>query len=315
MASFLYKFLSGKSKLKPQVIIIGALMVVAVFAISVVSAYRDAAQQKQRPSNPFTVQPAPPKRDLDYKIIKVDSIAYGSSLASQQQQHNAAMPNRQSNTPAQNPEPQTQTSKQQEQVQRPVRTQQQRSSTPSYASAALNPRRTASSNSNMIIVDRSQQQQTLTGGTISGGITGLQSTRLKLLVVERTPVTNGSLVEARVMNDASYGNIEITRRSQILGTARLQNNRIEIDFREIRTDGKTYTCTGRAYDLKNLPGIPYNPLSTNAKQALLDEFKSAASGVPLVGRIVNQPNFNPVTDELAALDEGMEFYGLITSIY
>ncbi|MCA9740889.1 conjugative transposon protein TraM, partial [candidate division KSB1 bacterium] len=192
---------------------------------------------------------------------------------------------------------------------------QQRSSTPSYASAALNPRRTPSSNSNMIIVDRSQQQQTLTGGTISGGITGLQSARLKLLVVERTPVTNGSLVEARVMNDASYGNIEITRRSQILGTARLQNNRIEIDFREIRTDGKTYTCTGRAYDLKNLPGIPYNPLSTNAKQALLDEFKSAASGVPLVGRIVNQPNFNPVTDELAALDEGMEFYGLITSIY
>ena len=311
MASFLYKFLSGKGKLKPQVIIIGALMVIAVFAISMLSAYRDAAQQKQRPSNPFAVQPAPPKRDLDYKIVRVDSIPYGN-LATQNQPQTNTPTGMQNNSAAQK---QASQPVQQQPPVRQSRPNQQPAASSSSPSSVLNSGRTQRSNSNMIIVDRSQQQQTLTGGTISGGITGLQSTRLKLLIVERTPVTNGSLVEARVMNDASYGNIAIPRRSQILGTARLQNNRIEIDFREIRFEGKTYSCTGRAYDLKNLPGIPYNPLSTNAKQALLDEFKSAASGVPLVGRIVNQPNFNPVTDELAALDEGLEFYALITSIF
>ncbi|MFQ5632364.1 MAG: conjugative transposon protein TraM [bacterium] len=143
----------------------------------------------------------------------------------------------------------------------------------------------------------------------------MQSVRLKLILLERTPVTNGSLLEARVMYDASYGNLQIPRRSELLGVARLQNNRVEIDFREIRIAGKTYTCSGRAYDLKNLPGIQYNPLGANAKQALLNEFKSAASGVPLLGRIVNQPNFNPITDEITALDEGLEFFALITNIF
>ncbi|MFQ5632343.1 MAG: conjugative transposon protein TraM [bacterium] len=312
MAKFLYKFLSGKGRMKPQVIIIGAIMVIAVFAISVISAYRDAAQQKKKPSNPFVTQQVQPKRDLDYKIIKVDSIPY-NNLALQDAKKQAESATQLS--PQQKQGQSSTTASQGVPGQRTPSKPKRTTTVVATRNPAIPAKRNSNASSNMIIVDKSGQQQTLSGGSLSGGITGLQSVRLKLLVLERTPVSNGSLVEARVMNDARYGNVQIPRRSQLLGIARLQNNRVEIDFREIRIEGKTYTCSGRAYDLKNLPGIQYNPLNANAKQALLNEFKSAASGVPVVGRIVNQPNFNPITDEITSLDEGLEFYALITNIF
>jgi hypothetical protein len=313
MANFLYKFLSGKGRMKPQVIIIGALMLLAVFAISLISAYREAAQKKQRPSNPFVAQPVQPKRDLDYKIIKVDSIPYnnlaiqGAQKQSEPASQLSPQQTRQKTTASSTG---TQTQRQRSQPKRTTGVAPSRST-------VRQPARVSGANSNMIVLDKSRQQkqQTTSGGNFSPGIAGLQTVRLKLILLEKTPVTNGSLVEARVMDDARYRNLQIPRRSNILGIARLQNNRVEIDFREIRIEGRTYTCSGRAYDLKNLPGIRYNPLNINAKQALIDEFKSAASGVPVVGRIINRPNFNPITDEITTLDEGLEFYALLTNIF
>lgn len=318
MAEFFYRFISGRSRFKPQILIIGVLVVTAFFAFLLLSAVRESARQKRRPSNPFAVQPSLPKRDLDYKIIKLDSIAYNpvparasgageptEKNASQQHEERTAagQPTR---LPARGSDVRAQTSGPSD-ARSPAR---QPSTAFSVGSQSV-----PSTSSNMIVVDQRGGAQTGIVGGAAGSITGLQTVRLKVILLERTPVTNGSLVEARVMADARYGNLLIPRRSQLLGIARLQNNRVEIDFREIQIQGKTYTCTGRAYDLKNLPGIAYNPLSANARQALLDELKSAASGVPLLGRIVNQPNFNPVTDEITALDEGLEFYALITNIF
>ncbi|RMD96606.1 MAG: conjugative transposon protein TraM [Calditrichaeota bacterium] len=164
----------------------------------------------------------------------------------------------------------------------------------------------------MIIINHLNQN---TSAGAPATYTGLQSVRLKVILPQRTPVTNGSLVEVRVIKDARFGNIDIPLRSKILGIARLFNNRVQIEFNELQVKNRTYTCSGRAYDLKFLPGIKYNPLNARAKQVLLEELKSAAAGVPIVGRMVNQPDFNPLTDEITTLDEGLEFYALITNIF
>jgi len=164
----------------------------------------------------------------------------------------------------------------------------------------------------MIVVSSLNQQSS--AGTI-GSLTGLHTVRLKVILPDRTPVTNGSLVEARVMKDEAWGNIEIPRRSSLLGVCNLQSNRVQIDFREIRIQGVTYTCSGRAYDLKSLPGLPYLPLDAKAKQIVVEELKSAAAGVPIVGRYLNQSDVNPFNDEVTTLDEGLEFYALITNIF
>jgi hypothetical protein len=92
-----------------------------------------------------------------------------------------------------------------------------------------------------------------------------------------------------------------------LGTCNLQNNRVQIDFRELRIQDATYTCSGRAYDLKSLPGIAYSPVDAKARQIIVEELKSAAAGVPVVGRYLNQPDVTPFNDEVATLEDGLEF--------
>lgn len=292
---FVYSMINGRKRMKPQMIMIGVVALLAVFVFFFLFAQRQSAQGSRKPG-PIVMHKAPPQKDLDYQIVRVDTIPFS----------HPALP---ANAPA------------------PV------SSTPAYSSSERNPSRrsdrayvepppstapvrlSGTGDGGSMIVVSSLNQSPGASANAFGGLTGLQTLRLKVILPDRTPVTNGSLLEARVMKDETWNNIAIPRRSVLLGICNLQNNRVQIDFREIRLDGVTYTCSGRAYDLKSLPGIPYLPLSAKAKQVVVEELKSAAAGVPIVGRYLNQSDVNPFNEEVTTLDEGLEFYALIANIF
>lgn len=139
--------------------------------------------------------------------------------------------------------------------------------------------------------------------------------RLKVILPQKTPVVTGSLVEVRVIRDGEVGDLAIPKRSQLVGIASIQRSRVHIRFNELKIRGESYRCTGEAYDLKLVPGLPYNALSESTKKAMYDELRSAAWSVPFVGRIVNEPGFDPLSTEVTTLDEGTEFYAVINSIF
>jgi hypothetical protein len=130
-------------------------------------------------------------------------------------------------------------------------------------------------------------------------------------------VANGSLVEARVMRDAKLGNIYIPKRTKLIGIASLMNLRINIDFQEIYINDSNRACRGRAYDLKRLQGLSYSPVNSEAKRVLLEELRDAVSGVPVLGRVANRATYsaNYYDQDVSVLDEGLEFYVMIESIY
>lgn len=292
---FIYGMINGRNRPKPQMIVIGAIAVLAVFVFFFLFAQRRTAQGNRKPG-PIVMHKAPPQKDLDYQIVRVDTIPFSH-------------PTLPVNEPAPINSPRTYSP-----VERRTAARSDREYVEPPPAAAPVRLGTTGDGGSMIVVS-SLNQQTGTNANAFGGLSGLQTIRLKVILPDRTPVTNGSLLEARVMKDEVWGNISIPRRAVLLGTCNLQNNRVQIDFREIRIDGVTYTCSGRAYDLKSLPGIPYLPLSAKAKQVVVDELKSAAAGVPIVGRYLNQSDVNPFNEEVTTLDEGLEFYALIANIF
>ncbi|MDZ7359403.1 MAG: conjugative transposon protein TraM [candidate division KSB1 bacterium] len=293
ITDFVYDMINGRKRMKPQMIMLGIIALFAVFVFFFVFAQRQSASGRKKPG-PIVMHKAPPPKDLDYQIVKVDTIPFSHPTMP------AASPSRSSGSPP--------TISPQE---RPAATSRREYVAPPPSSTPL-PVGGASDGGSMIVV--SSLNQPSSAGTL-GSLTGLHTVRLKVILPDRTPVTNGSLVEARVMKDEAWGNIAIPRRSSLLGVCNLQGNRVQIDFREIRIHGVTYTCSGRAYDLKSLPGLPYLPLDAKAKQIVIEELKSAAAGVPIVGRYLNQSDVNPFNDEVTTLDEGLEFYALITNIF
>jgi hypothetical protein len=288
--------------MKPQMIMMGIVSAFVVFVFFFLLAQRQTAQGNKTPG-PFVTQKSPPPRNLDYQIVKVDTIPF--SRPTLPGSGTGSLP---SVTPSQKPAAQAAIS----QPERSTRSAPREYVAPPPTTTVTPPSPGFGQEGNMIVVNTLDQRQ---GSAAVGSLTGLQSVRLKVILPERTPVTNGSLVEVRVMRDERFGNLDIPRRSQLLGFCNLQNNRVQIEFREIRIRDVTYTCSGRAYDLKLLPGIPYLPLDVRAKQAILDELKSAASGIPFVGRYVNQSDINPLTDEITNLEEGLEFYALIFNVF
>jgi hypothetical protein len=295
----LFETKSGRRQIKPQIIMTGIVLSFVVFVFFFLLAQRQAAKDRQSPG-PFVVQKAPPPRNLDYQIVKVDTIPFGhltppSTGASAQSSWQTS---RQSGGQAS--------------ISQPERSAPREYVAPPPTTGINSGSPGVGQQGDMIVVSTLDQRQ---GAAAIGSFPGLQSLRLKVVLPEKTPVMNGSLVEVRVMKDERFNNLEIPRRSKLLGICTLQNNRVQIDFREIRIGDVNYTCSGRAYDLKSLPGIPYFPLDARAKQALLDELKNAASGVPILGRYLNQPDVNPLTDEITTLEEGLEFYALITNIF
>lgn len=298
LVDFLYEVKNGRRRMKPQMIMMGIVSAFVVFVFFFLLAQRQAVQGRKVPG-PFVTQKAPPPRSLDYQIIKVDTIPFG----------HLTMPNvSPSSLSSQKPAGQAPISRPEQNGRMPA--QEQIAAPPT---SGVSPRAAGrGQEGNMIVVSTLDQQPP---GTAIGGFSGLQSVRVKVILPQKTPVMNGSLVEARVMKDERLGKVEIPRRAQLLGICNLQNNRVQIEFREIRIKDATYTCSGRAYDLKLLPGIPYLPLDAKAKQVILEELKSAAAGVPIVGRYLNQSEVNPFTEEITTLDEGLEFYALINSVF
>ncbi len=176
--------------------------------------------------------------------------------------------------------------------------------------------KTISQNPNMIVTNNLAQ----VAGTSGSGpavFTGLQAALIKVILPNRTPVANGSLVEARVVRDSKWGNVVIPKRTKLLGIASLMNLRVHIDFQEIYLNGTSHSCRGRAYDLKRLQGLAYSPVSSEAKRVLLEELRDAVAGVPVLGRVANRAAYsaNYYDQEASVLDEGLEFYVLIESIY
>lgn len=293
---FIYGMINGRSRPKPQMILLGAVAVLAIFVFFFIFAQRQSAQGGRKPG-PIVMHKAPPQKDLDYQIVRVDTIPFSHPTLPIIEPATATSPSQRYSTP----ERSAASRSNREYVEPP----------PSSAPVRIS---SAGDGGSMIVVS-SMNQQPGASTNAFGGLTGLQTLRLKVILPDRTPVTNGSLLEARVMKDETWNNITISRRSVLLGICNLQNNRVQIDFREIRIDGTTYTCSGRAYDLKSLPGIPYLPLSAKAKQVVVEELKSAAAGVPIVGRYLNQSDVNPFNEEVTTLDEGLEFYALIANIF
>jgi hypothetical protein len=293
IANTLYETKNGRRRLKPKMLMLGIVSAFLVFVFLISLVQRRSAQH-QSEMGPFVTRQAPPPRNLDYQIVKVDTIPFS----------NLNMPPERSGA-ATSPNP----LKPGAEAGGLAKAREQSGASPSSSTQASG----ISGSSPMIVVSTLDQQGQ--PGTGLSALPGAQSVRLKVILPQKTPVMNGSLVEARVIKDDRLGNIEIPRRSQLLGFCTLQNNRVQIEFRELRIRDVTRTCSGRAFDLKLLPGIPYLPLDAKAKQAIVDELKSAASGVPVLGRYLNQSDINPFTDEITTLEEGLEFYALINSVF
>jgi hypothetical protein len=292
-ANILYETKNGRRRLKPRMLMLGIVSAFLIFVYLISVTQRRSAQNQFGPG-PFVTQQAPPPRSLDYQIVKVDTIPFSS----------LNMPAERTGSPtSQNPLKPT--------AEGGGRTaaREQANASPSSSTQG-----SGIGGSSPMIVVSTLDQQGQAGGSLSA-LPGAQTVRIKVILPQKTPVMNGSLVEARVMRDERLGKFEIPRRSQLLGFCTLQNNRVQIEFRELRIKDVSHTCSGRAYDLKLLPGIPYLPLDAKAKQAIVDELKSAASGVPVLGRYLNQQEINPFTDEITTLEEGLEFYALVSSIF
>lgn len=295
---FIYDMINGRKRSKPQMLMLGILAAFVIFIFFILFTRQETASGRKKPG-PFVMQKTPP-RSLDYQIVKVDTIPFSRPTLPSGTVASSPFPTRAGQSSVSQPERSVATPAR-EYVAPPPSS----SPTPYFPSGG-------NGGGDMIVVSSLNQQQP--AGTM-GGYAGLHSVRLKVILPEKTPVTNGSLVEARVIKDEVWGNLTIPRRATLLGTCNLQSNRVQIDFRELRIQGATYTCSGRAYDLKSLPGIAYSPLDAKARQIVVEELKSAAAGVPIVGRYLNQPDVNPFNDEVATLEDGLEFYALINSIF
>ena len=168
----------------------------------------------------------------------------------------------------------------------------------------------------MIVMNNMQENQVHSGGFAGGGYGfGSQSALVKVVLADKTPVANGSVVVARVLRDSKWGDINIPRRSKLIGIASLFANRVNIEFREVVINDSSKSCNGRAYDLKQLEGLAYSPANSETKSIIMDELRNATTGVPVVGSVTSRAALsNNLIQEVAELDEGLEFYVLVTSI-
>lgn len=255
-----------------------------------------------------------PKKDLDYEFIKFDTIKI-PNFASSEDPFAEPPKNIESVTFTENKKkPAIET----EILEKPVQT-----TTKSIQPAPASPQqpislqqRSINQNPKMIVTNNLSANSIQGGGSVAA-ISGMQSVLLKVVLPERTPVANGSLVEARVLRDAKWGNVYIPKRTKVIGTASLYNRRVNIDFQEIFLNNTSRSCRGRAYDLKRLQGIEYSPVNSEAKRVLVEELRDAVSGVPVLGRVANRATYssNYYNQDVSVLDEGLEFYVMIESIY
>ncbi len=295
----------GQRRLKPHMVMMASVAAFMVFILFVLLAYQRNAKGERPAPNPFAARPVTPQQKLDYDIVKLDTFSLGDYYKP------APEPSLSPVAPAPQTERAVSARPQREPTaQAPVEEVRSAASAPAAASFPSAPVTVPGSGRSMIVHSSLGSNEFSTSNVL-----GLQSALLKVMLPDKTPVTNNSLVLARVIGEGQWGSIEIPRRAQLLGVATLQNSRVEIQFREIRINGVTRTCTGRAYDLKRLPGIPYTPLDDKTRKVVLDELRSIASGIPIVGRYAADQEVTPFNQEVTTLEEGLEFYAQITNIF
>jgi hypothetical protein len=301
----LFEVKNGQRRLKPGVVIGLSAALFALFALTVFMMARQ--NRPKQVDSPFAHHPSLSRQKLDYNIVQLDTISLGDYLKNQEPAINMPAPSREESTDKREP--------------RTAVTASSRRVPESAAEYPASPRLANGStssvgdgNPNMIVYSSMGATKQAAGG----GVLGRQSALVKVTLVDKISVTNNSLVEARVINEADLGGTPIPRRARLSGTASLQGSRVYIEFREIRIDGTARSCSGRAYDMKKQLGLPYPAVQAaqaSAGKAVVDELKSAASGIPVVGRYAHQTNTNSLTEDVARFDEGYEFYVQLNSIY
>ena len=297
----LFETKNGQRRVQPRVVIGLSAALFALFAFTVVMVARQNAKPKQVDS-PFANRSSLSRQKLDYNIVQLDTISLGDHLKTQEPV---------TSPPIISESPVVKTTKSPPSARR---------ATESPAAAPASPRLTsageavADRNPNMIVFSSMGGSSQIAGGSTLG----VQSALVKVTLTDKISVSNNSLVEVRVLNEAYLGTTLIPRRARLSGAASLQGSRVYIDFREIRIDGASRSCNGRAYDMKKQLGLPYavaQAAQASASKAVVDELKGAASGIPVVGRYANQTNTNSLTEEVARFDEGYEFYVQINSVF
>lgn len=247
-----------------------------------------------------------PKKDLNYDFIGVDTFKIHNFPQSDKRRIVQPPPNSEPNTTIRKPPRQTPPARR-----TPAPTTTTPRSTVPRVSGNIN------KNPNMIVMNNMAENPVKSSQSTGAGIfNGNQATLIKVVLPSRTPVANGSLVEARVIRDSKWGNTVIPKRTKIIGVANLFNRRVHIDCREIILNDRSRSCSGRAYDIKRLEGLPYSPVSTEARRILIDELRDATAGVPVVGRVTNRVQSNNYLNQtVAQLEEGIEFYVMLNSVY
>lgn len=297
---------------KRFVILIGGF----IFFFILMMVISNKGTQKKTSFQNVSIMPresAKPKKELNYEFIKLDTIKMPSFAPSQEYQLTEMPVKSESfSISKDNIRPELQPTTQRAAPQPPqvksVSPQPQESSIFQISSANRNP--------NMIVTNNMAENRESDNGSKSL-YTGKQSALVKVMLPNRTPVASGSLVEARVLRDTNWGNMVIPRRAKLIGVASLFNRRVDIEFREIIINNNSRSCSGRAYDLKQLKGLPYSPVSSEAKRILFEELRDAVSGVPVVGKVANRATYssNYLDQDISELDEGLEFYVLVESVY
>ena len=297
-AKTFFEMKDGQRRVKPQMVIVLSVISFVAFVGLVYWSYQSALAERKTAA-PFANRPALPPQNLDYNIVKLDTISLSDYFRSSDPMASSAQPSASS----QQQQPRSST-------QREIRRQPSAPQTITGPTLPSTPGPVVDRNPNMIVVSNMGKNE-----VSSGSLLGLETALVKVILPEKTAITNSSLVEARVLNETNLGRFVIPRRAQLVGIATLQNSRVLIDFRELRINNVTHTCSGRAFDLKKLPGLPYTALDDRARKVILDELKSAVAAIPVIGRYANQSEINPFNEEVATLEEGLEFYAQVTNIF
>ncbi len=261
----------------------------------------DSAPEGDLPADVnFTMGQPAPRKSLDYDFISMDTLEIPNFRKPEKPRNQTFTPKNQ--LPEPRPAPKTRFKKQPKTV---------RKSQPTRRQNRVN----VNKNPNMIVMNQLAKNPVQPSNS-AGAFTGRESALVKVMLPAKTKVANSSLVEARVLRDFQWKNITIPRRSRLIGTASLLNRRVQIDFREIIINGKSHSCSGRAYDLKRLQGLAYSPVNAETKRVVEEELRDAVTGVPILGRVANRRTLsNSLAGAVATLDEGLEFYVMINSIY
>ncbi len=296
--------LSGMSRKIKVIAGIGA--VVVLLLLFFINSLMDMTTTSGKPKVNLVPQKERPKKNLNYDFIKLDTLQIPNFTQRDQTQQPQSLPAE--NFPHSQPSlPQPKSSP----SNTPLLSEPAASS-----SQGVNSAQGVNRNPNMIVMNSLSQSAQSGGGSIGAYASGRESALIKVVIPESTPVADGSLVIARVLRDSKWGDVNIPRRTKLIGIASLFNNRVQINFREAVINDSSRTCTGKAYDLKQMEGIGYSPLSNEAKEILMDELRNVTSGVPVVGSVTSRAAYSgSFTQEVAELEEGLEFYALITAIY